>query len=454
MHALSEGLTWSQDELADLAESTLARARAGGADHAHVHISEARGISVQIRQRETVSQTAHANQRITLTVYRDGRTAQAASANFSQRGIDMLASAACDAVQLTEADRFAGPTEAAYLVGRESTDDLELYDPPDWTISDLAARAREAEDQAFAQSSKIVGSEGASCASVQMQSRIASTEGLAQGYRASMRSLSCAAIASDGATKRIGGHGHSARFTNDLMAASEVGSIAAARAVGQLGARSLDTRTCAVLYDARVATQVLGQYLGAAQGGVVVNKASMFEGKLDQRVCGAHLNAFEDASIPRGLASRPFDSDGVASRQRELIERGILRGFMMSAYSARRLGMRPTGNADGPNNVSITSARTAEYDDLTGMLRKLGTGLYVTSVFSGGFNSLTGEYSQAAEGFWVEHGEIQFPVDGVTIASDARSMLGDECEIGADRHTSGAITTGSLLISQMRLAGR
>jgi PmbA protein len=208
------------------------------------------------------------------------------------------------------------------------------------------------------------------------------------------------------------------------------------------------------MYDSMMATRLLAQWLNSANGMAVVTNASFLAGKIGLSVCADHLTIVEDPSIPGGLATRPFDSDGIAPRRRALVDCGTLTGYLLSAYTARRLKLAPTGNADGSGNIELISAMTRADDDFAAMLRRLDTGFLVTGLTAGGFNGLTGAYSQGAEGFWVEGGEIQYPVDNVTIAADVTSMLGGSVAVGADRYTSGALTSGSILVGEMRLAGR
>lgn len=455
MQVQQEEFRWTQASLAGLAVDTLARVKALGVGHAHVGLNESRGISVQVRNREISSQVAHGNQRITLSVYHEGRTAQMSSANLSSEGIARLAQAASDAVRYVERDPFAGPAEARYLAGTTANgDELALYAPLEWDIADAIAMARETEEAAFAFSPKITSSEGASCNASQMQMLVASSEGLLNGYRASTRSVSCAPVASDGSGKRIGSRSHTARSVAMLDAPAQIGGEAASYAVSQLGSRPVDTRSCAVLYDAKTATRLLGQWIAAANGMAIVTKASFLAGKIGSAVCARHLSILDDPLIPGRLASRPFDSDGIASRARALIDGGVLMGYLLSAYAARRLNMTPTGSADGPGNLELTSTTTRATDDFAAMLRALDTGFLVTGLSGGGFNGQTGEYSQGAEGFWVERGEIQYPVDNVTVAGNTGSMFGEMLAVGADRFTAGALTSGSVLIGDMRVAGR
>lgn len=454
MQSHHDEFTWTGARLEALAGQALERVRALGVAQAYVALNESRGISVQVRERAVSSQVAHGHQRITLSAFSDGRTAQVSSANLSADSIERIALAAAQAVKHVERDEFAGPAEARYLAaGDTPVDALGLFHHAEWSAADAIVRARETEEAAFGYSSKVVSSEGASCNTSQMQMVIASTEGLLRGYRASFRSLSCAAVASDGGSKRIGSHGLGARSAAGLDPRA-IGTQAAAYAVAQLGAQSIDTRTCAVLYDATVAVRLLGQWLGAASGQAVATNASFLAGKIGAPVIASHLSVLEDPGIPGGLASRPFDSDGIAGRRRALVDGGTLTGYLLSAYWARRLKMTPTGNADGIGNVELSSAATQAGDDLAAMLRRLGTGFYVTGLSGGGFNGLTGEYSQGAEGFWVENGEIAYPVDNVTLAGHVSTMFGDAVTVGADRYTSGALTSGSILAGDMRLAGR
>jgi PmbA protein len=243
------------------------------------------------------------------------------------------------------------------------------------------------------------------------------------------------------------------RDAADLASPESVGRYAAERTLARLGARRLATGEVPVLFEAPVASGLVGHLVGALSGGALYRKASFLPDSLGQAVLADHLDLDEDPHLRKGKGSAAFDDEGVHTRARRVVEAGVVKGYFLSSYSARKLGLRTTGHAGGAQNLTLTSRRTGPGDDLRAMLRKLGRGLFVTELMGQGVNSVTGDYSRGAAGFWVEGGEIAHPVQEVTIAGNLKEMLRDIAAIGADRYNSGSRTVGSVLVSRMKLAG-
>jgi len=245
----------------------------------------------------------------------------------------------------------------------------------------------------------------------------------------------------------------SMRDASELAAPEAVGRYAAERALSRLKSRRVATAEVPVLFEAPVAAGLLGSFVQAVSGGALYRKASFLVGCLGEPVLASHLDLLEDPHLPKGKASAPFDDEGVRTRPRTVVEGGVVQGYFLSSYSARKLGMKTTGHAGGSQNLRLLSRRTKPGDDLDAMLRKLGRGLFVTELMGQGVNLVTGDYSRGAAGFWVEGGHIVHPVHEVTIAGNLRQMLRDIAAVGADAYTQGGKTVGSVLISRMKLAG-
>ncbi|MEO8526884.1 MAG: metallopeptidase TldD-related protein, partial [Caldimonas sp.] len=245
----------------------------------------------------------------------------------------------------------------------------------------------------------------------------------------------------------------SMRSAGDLAAPAAVGRYAAERALSRLGSRKIKTREVPVLYESSLASGLLGAYVQATSGGLLYRKSSFLEGCLGKAVLADHLDVREDPHVRRGKGSAPFDDEGVVTKRRDIVTAGVAETYFLSSYSARKLGMKTTGHAGGSHNLVFSSRRTAPGDDLAAMLKKLGRGLFVIELMGQGVNYVTGDYSRGAAGFWVEGGEIAYPVDEITIAGNLREMFKRIAAVGADAYTSGSRTIGSVLIESMKIAG-
>jgi PmbA protein len=243
------------------------------------------------------------------------------------------------------------------------------------------------------------------------------------------------------------------RFPDRLADPKAVGRYAAQRALSRLGAKKISSRKVPVLLEAPLACGLLGSFVGAASGGALYRKASFLVDALGTQVFAKELTIVEEPHRPGELGSTPFDDEGVATRARTVVQGGMLKGWFLSSYSARKLGMQTTGNAGGAHGLRLTSRLTDPSDDLKAMLRKLGTGLFVTELLGHGVNTVTGDYSRGASGYWVEGGRIRYPVEEITIAGNLREMYRSIVAVGADEVQRGSYRTGSVLLEQMAIAG-
>jgi PmbA protein len=331
--------------------------------------------------------------------------------------------------------------------------ELDLFFP--WAIDAQAATelALRCEAAAFATDRRIANSEGAAVSAQQSHFLMGNSRGFRGGYASSRHSISVAPIAGRGAQMQRDSWYSSMRDAQDLASPEAIGRYAAERALSRLKSRRVATAEVPVLFESSVAAGLLGALVQATSGGALYRRATFMLDSLGTSVLAPHIDVTENPHEIKGKASSPFDDEGVITRARSVVEAGVLQGYFLSTYSARKLGLRTTGHAGGSHNLRMTSRLTAPGDDLVTMLRRLGRGLFVTELMGQGVNSVTGDYSRGASGYWVENGEIAFPVHEVTIAGTLPEMFQNIIGIGCDTYTLGGKTLGSVLISRMKLAG-
>jgi PmbA protein len=441
----------TQDQLKGYAQDVLAYAREKGASDAAVEISEGSGLSVSVRrgQIETIEQNK--DKGLGVTVYIGQKRGNASTSDFSPESLRATVEAAYNIARFTAEDPCAGLADADML--EKNPRDLKLFYP--WTISaeEAVAYAKRAEDAAFGTDKMITNSEGASVYVQQSHFVAANSRGFMGGYPFSRHTLSVAPIAGRGDRMQRDDWYTSARDAKTMAAPEAVGRYAAQRALARLNARKLDTRTCPVLFEAPLAAGLLGSLVQATSGGALYRKSSFLLDSLGKKIFPDHIQVLEDPHVVGGVGSAPFDEEGVRTQRRELVRDGVLQGYFLSSYSARKLGMQTTGNAGGSHNLTMSSTLTKKGDDFAGMLRKMGTGLLVTELMGQGTNYVTGDYSRGASGYWVENGVIQYPVEEITIAGNMKTMFEQIVAIGNDTLIRGNKETGSILIESMVVAG-
>jgi PmbA protein len=327
--------------------------------------------------------------------------------------------------------------------------DLELYHPWQLGVDEAIRIAAECEDAARAYDARIVNSEGASLSTHMGLQVYGNSHGFIGGYPSTRHGWSCAVVGEDGDAMQRDYWWTSARAAADLDPARGVGERAAERTVARLGARQIDTRKAPVLFRAEVAAGLLRSLVSAISGGSLYRRSSFLLDHLNEAIFPDFVRIHEQPQLPRGLASAPFDGDGVATWSKDLVSEGVLRTYLLDAYSGCRLKLPTTGNAGGVRNLSIDMGEL----DRAGMLALMGTGLFVTELMGHGVNAVTGDYSRGAAGFWVEHGEIQFPVEEITIAGNLKEMFTGLVAVGNDCDFPGSTRTGSWLIGEMTIAG-
>jgi PmbA protein len=447
------GFAYQRPFFESLVDQALAHARKLGATDAGAEASEGCGLSVSVRKGRLETVERNRDKSLGVTVYVGHKRGNASTSDFSPQAIEQTVRAAFDIARFTAEDPVAGLPDADDIAQPAEQRDLDLFHP--WTVtSEQAAQlALECEEAAMSTDRRITNSEGASVSAQQSHFFSAHTRGFRGGYASSRHSLSVAPIAGKGDDMQRDYWYTSMRRAQDLVSPAVVGRYAAERALSRLKSRKIATVECPVLFESPLAAGLIGAFVHAVSGGALYRKSSFLLDSLGKRVFPAHVDLSEDPHELRGKGSAPFDEEGVRTRARKVVSAGEVQGYFLSTYSARKLGMKTTGNAGGSHNLTLSSRQTRAGDDLDAMLRKLGTGLFVIELMGQGVNYVTGDYSRGASGFWVENGRIAYPVQEITIAGNLKDMLEGIQAIGADAYTYGAKTTGSVLIDRMKVAG-
>jgi len=440
-------VTTTQGNLKTLVTDILAEAARQGASSAEAAIGSSSGLSVSVRLGE-VETIEHIRDRgLGITVYFGQKKGSASTTDFSWEAIRDSIRAACSIARYTSEDDYAGLADPARMA--REIPDLDLYHP--WLLEPEAAItvALESENVAREFDSRITNSEGAAVNWHEGTHVYGNSHGFLGAQSGTKHSISCAVIAGRGSEMQRDGWYTSARVSADLEEAKQVGVQAAGRAVARLGARQIASCTAPVVFQAEIATGLFGHFLSAIRGSNLYRHSSFLLDHLGKRVFPECVRIHEQPHLLKGPGSTPFDSEGVATKPRDIVASGILEGYVLSSYSARKLGMETTANAGGVHNLIVEPGRK----DLTEILKEVETGLLITELMGSGINIVTGDYSRGAAGFWIEGGEIQFPVQEITIAGNLRDMFLGIREIGNDVEKRGNVRTGSVWIENMTVAG-
>ncbi len=453
--SLQQGFSYSRAQFEGLVDTALAHAKKLGATDAGAEASEGSGLSVSARLGKLENVERNRDKSLGITVYIGKKRGNANTSDFSTRAIEQTVQAAYDIARFTAEDPMAGLPDLQDVATQPP--DLDLFHP--WAVDSAQALelALRCEGAAMGVSKKITNSDGAGVSAQQSHFFAGHLRGgqlgFRGGYASSRHSLSVAPIAGKGANMQRDGWYSSERDACNLANPELVGVYAAQRALSRLHSRKVPTTTCPVLFESPLASGLLGAFVQATSGGALYRKSSFLLDSLGKTVLPKHIDIVEDPHVLGGKGSNPFDEEGVKTQARKVVDAGKVQGYFLSTYSARKLGMRTTGNAGGSHNLVMTSRLTRAGDDLDAMLQKLGTGLFVTELMGSGVNYVTGDYSRGASGFWVEKGRIAFPVEEITIAGNMKAMLLDIQAVGADAYCSGSKTVGSILLGSMKLAG-
>ncbi len=448
------GFAYSREQFQQLIEDTLALAKNMGASDAAAEVSEGVGLSVSVRKGKLENVERNQDKSIGVSVYLGQRRGNASTSDFSPQALAQTVRAAYDIARFTAEDPAAGLPDADDIVSsRAAKRDLDLFHP--WAIDAAGAAelARRAEDAAFAVDPRIANSEGGGVSAQQSHFFAGNSRGFRGGYASSRHSLSVSPIAGRGRDMQRDFWYTSERDARDMARPEAVGRYAAERALSRLKSRKIATCEVPVLFENTLAAGLLGAYEQATSGGALYRKSTFLLDSLGQSVFPKHINIEEDPHILKGKGSAPFDDEGVATSKRRVVKNGVVQTYFLSSYSARKLGMTTTGHAGGSQNLAMSSKLTDPKDNLKAMLKKLGTGLFVTELMGQGVNYVTGDYSRGAAGYWVEKGVIQYPVHEITIAGHLGEMFQQIVAVGADAYTYGSKTVGSILIEKMKIAG-
>ena len=437
----------SPQELSDLCAFALSTAKQKGATAAEADLSESVGQSVQVRLQE-IEQIEHQQDKsLDITVYLGQSKGRASTADLSPQALASTVQAACDIARYTAEDPFAGIADADLMATHIA--DLDRYHEWDLSSENAIAIAKECEEAALSTDSRISNSEGASINTSHFQFVYANSHGFCQHQRGTRHSLSCSVVASDENGMERDYWYDIACDRQDLDTPAHIGRTAAERATRRLSPQTVATGNYPILFDAAVAGSLIGHIVGGLTGGALYRQSSFLQDSLGTQILPSFISLREEPHIPRALGSTYFDSEGVATQPRFVIENGIVRGYFLDSYSARKLNQTSTGNAGGAHNLYLTATENSQ----TALLNQMGTGLLITELMGQGVNMLTGDYSRGAAGFWVENGIISHPVSGITIAGSLKEMLQNIIATGNDFRRNASSKIGSILISNMTVAG-
>jgi PmbA protein len=458
---ISQGFAFNREQFQQIIDDTLAIAKDQGASDAGAEVSEGAGLSVSVRKGELENVERNRDKSLGVTVYLGQRRGNASTSDFSRQAIEQTVRAAYDIARFTAEDPAAGLPDAEDLATPDVVAlDLDLFHPWALDAATAAELARRCEDAAFATDRRIANSEGGATSAQQSHFWAGNSRGYRGGYASSRHSISVAPIAVQPSRGRRGEPDmqrdawySSMRDALELASPEAVGRYAAERALSRLNGRKVATCEVPVLFENTLAAGLVGALVQATSGGALYRRASFLLDSVGQAVMADHLDLNEDPLQPRGKASAAFDDEGVRTRKRRVVQAGVLQGYFLSSYSARKLGLKTTGHAGGSHNLRLASRLTQPGDHLDQMLRKLGRGLFVTELMGQGVNGVTGDYSRGAAGYWVEGGRIVHPVHEVTIAGNLKDMLRGIVAVGADEYTMGGKRVGSVLVNRMKVAG-
>ena len=444
----AQDFAFSHEQLQEIAADVLKFARKRGASACETDVSEGVGQTVTVRRGEVDTIEYNRDKGIGVTVYVGQQRGHASTSDFSRKALKATVEAAVSIARFTAPDPCAGLADAALLA--KDCPDLDLDHPWALSVDQAIGLAHRCEEAAFATSDKVSNSEGASVSAQRSHFVSANSLGFMGGYATTRHGLSCSVIAGEGDGMQREYWYDSRRKADELMSAEDVGRRAAERAVARLGAKKIRTCEVPVLFEAPLAVGLIGNFVQAVSGGALYRKSSFLLDSLGKQVFSPIINIAERPHLRGAFGSSPFDSDGVATHDRDVVVDGVLQGYFLSTYTARKLGMQTTGNAGGSHNLRVAAGEL----DFAGLVKKMERGLVVTELLGHGVNYVTGDYSRGAAGFWVEKGRIKHPVEEITIAGNLRDMFTGIVAVGNDALPRGAKHCGSLLIERMKIAGR
>lgn len=433
--------------LEDIVTRLLDEAKKRGATAAEVDVSLVNGLSATVRMGEVETLEHNKDRGVGITVYFGERKGSASTSDWRPEALVDVVAAACDIARYTAEDSFSGL--AAKELMAFDYPDLDLSHPWPVTMEEAIVLATRCEAAALNFDNRICNSEGGTVSTHEGMRAYGNSHGFVGSYRSTRHSVSCAIIAESGETMQRDHWYTTARDAKLLDDVEEVGRTAAQRTVRRLDGRRLATTTVPVLYTPEVASGLLSHFIGAIRGDSLYRRSSFLLDSLGKTVFPKFVTLREEPHLRGALGSAPFDSEGVRTKARDIVTEGVIQGYVLDSYSARKLNMATTGNAGGVHNLSINSGNS----DYAGLIRQMHRGLIVTELMGQGVNKITGDYSRGAAGFWVENGEIAYPVEEITVAGNLRDIYADIVAVGNDVDTRRSIRTGSILIARMTVAG-
>jgi PmbA protein len=439
--------SYPNDKLGQIAREILDYARQRGASAAETDVSEGFGQTVTVRRGEVETIEYNRDKGIGVTVYIGRQRGHASSSDFSPQAVRDTVDAALSIAQFTASDDCAGLADAD-LLARDIAD-LDLWHPWDMPVDRAVVLAKSCEDAGFATGKGITNSEGATVSTQEAHFVYGNSLGFLAGYPSSRHGLWCSLIAGKGDAMQRDDWYESARDPAELAAPETVGRHAGERALKRVGARKISTTQVPVLFESPVAPSLLGHFVSAVSGSSLYRKSSFLVDSAGQQIFAPFVKISDLPHIKKGLASSAFDDEGVATQVRDVVLDGVVQGYFLGSYSARKLGLSSTGNAGGNHNLIMRDTG----EDFAGLLRKMGRGLLVTELMGQGVNAVTGDYSLGASGYWVEGGEIAYPVQEITIAGNLKDMFRSIVAVGSDINRRGSRQCGSVLIEKMTVAG-
>lgn len=440
--------SYSLAQLQEMSEKVLRLAKEAGASAAEAEVNLGFGQNVSVRMSETETIEYNRDKGVSVSVYFGQQKGHASTSDLSPQALQDTVAAACNIARYTAKDEFCGLANADLMATH--IPDLDLHHPWDISVDSAIELAKVCEAEALSVDARITNSEGAAISTYEGMFAYANTHGFNAGYASSRHSLSCSVIADDGQDNMQRDYWYSsARSSDDLESAEYVGRLAGERTVRRLGSQRIKTAQVPVMFDASLSSGLISHLISAISGGSLYRKSSFLLDSLGKQIMSPSVTIEEQPHLLRGLGSSPFDNEGVATHSRTLVKDGVLQGYVLSSYSARKLGMQSTGNAGGNHNLIVSHGSL----DFNGMLKAMDTGLLVTELLGHGINMVTGDYSRGAAGFWVEKGVIVHAVEEITIAGNLAEMFKHIIAIGNDVLVQGSKQVGSVLIEGMTVAG-
>lgn len=434
-------------KIEDTIAQVLKLAKQQGADSAQATVSTGSGFTVAVRMGEVETIEHHRDKAMEVTLYFGKKSGTASTSDLTEESLRAVVEKAANIAKFTSEDPCAGLAEKSMMAF--DYPNLDLYHPWNITPEQGIALALQCEQIARTVDKRISNSEGATLNTYQSLYAYGNSHGFIGSYPSSRHTLSCALIAHDGHGMQRDYDYVTGRDPQDLGDVSTVARRAASRTVRRLGAKKISTRRCPVIFSPELARSLLGSFIAAISGGNLYRKASFLVDQLNQKIFPEYIDIIEQPHLLKALGSAPFDQEGVRTWEKPLVQQGILKSYVLGSYSARKLGMQSTGNSGGVHNVLLNSTGL-NFDEL---LHEMGSGLLITELMGQGLNLVTGDYSRGAFGYWVEHGEIRYPVQEITVAGNLKEMLKNIIATGNDIDYRGSIHSGSILIKEMTIAG-